>query len=199
MITIAVNPSNLVQGPAYLYTAPFGTTPPTDASSTPTGYLTIPSAPWTDVGGTESGVTFNIEHTIGEQTVDQLIDPVGGRLTKRMVTVTTTLAEATLANLNLAMNNIMTISPNTGYMTADPTTTTSATQPSYTALMIYGWAPLLSTGLPALRRVVVYKALSQVKADLDYEMTKYATYAVTWTAYYVSSTVGPFHIVEETA
>lgn len=196
---MSVNPANLIQGPAVLYTAPYGTAPPSDSSVTPTGYLVVPSSPWTDVGGTESGVSFDAEHTIGEQTVDQLIDPVGGRLTKRVVTVTTTLAEATLANLNLAMNNLLTIAPQSGYTTADPQTTTSATQPTYVALMIYGWAPLLSTGSPALRRIVVYKCLSQVKATLNYEMTKNATYAVTWNAYYVSSSVGPFHISEETA
>jgi hypothetical protein len=189
---MSVNPQNLIQGPAILYIAPFGTAEPADSSVTPDGYMTVPPAPWTDVGSTESGVVFDVEHTITPQEVDQLIDPVGGRLTKRVVTVTTTLAEATLQNLNYSTNGIMTVDALSGYTTADPNTTTSATQPNYYALMIYGWGPLLATGRPSLRR----KCLSQVKASIDYEMTKYATYAVTWTAYYVSAYVPLFHISE---
>lgn len=193
---MSVNPQNLVQGPAILYTAPFGTAEPTDASVTPDGYLTIPPSPWTDVGGTEIGVTADVEHTITDQEVNQLIDMAGGRLTKRVITVTTTLAEATLANMNLALNGNLVIGNNVTYQTADPLTTTAATQPSYFALMIYGWAPLLASGKPALRRVTVRKCLSQPKVSLDYEMAKYATYAVTWKAYYISANVSPFHIVE---
>lgn len=193
---MSVNPQNLCQGPAVLYAAPYGTAEPADATVTPDGYLTIPPAPWTDVGSTESGVVFDIEHTITPQEVDQLIDAVGGRLTKRVVTVTATLAEATLANLNLATNGNLNVDALTGYTTADPTTTTSATQPNYYSLMVYGWGPLLLSGRPSLRRLTLRKALSQVKASIDYEMTKYATYAVTWTGYYVSSAVPLFHIVE---
>jgi hypothetical protein len=193
---ISVNPSNLVQGPAILYIAPYGTAEPTDASVTPDGYLTIPPSPWTDVGSTESGIVFDVDHTITPQEVDQLIDPAGGRLTKRVVTITATLAEATLQNLNYVTNGILNVDALGGYTTADPNTATSATQPNYYMLMIYGWGPLLQTGRPALRRITVRKVLSQVKASLDYEMTKYATYAVTWTAFYVSAYVPLFHIVE---
>lgn len=193
---MSVNPSNLIQGPAILYIAPYGTAEPTDASVTPDGYLTIPPSPWTDVGSTESGIVFDVEHTITPQEVDQLIDPAGGRLTKRVITVTATLAEATLNNLNYATNGILNVDALTGYTTADPQTTNAATQPNYYMLMIYGWGPLLLTGRPSLRRITVRKVLSQVKASLDYEMTKYATYACTWTAYYVSQYVSPFHVVE---
>lgn len=191
-----MNPANLIQGPAILYSAPFGTAEPSDASVTPDGYLVIPPSPWTDVGSTETGVTFDIEHTITNQEVNQLIDPVGGRLTKRVMTITTTLAEATLANLNLSTNGTLIVDPLSGYTTADPQTATSATQPNYTSLMLYGWGPLLLTGRPSLRRITLRKTLSQVKASLDYEMTKYATYAVTFTGYYISANVAPYHIVE---
>lgn len=186
----------MVQGPAILYYAPFGTTEPADSSVTPDGYLVIPPAPWTDIGGVESGVSADIEHTITDQMVDQLIDPVGGRLTKRVIQVTATLSEATLQNLNVALNSNLTLQNLSGYATADPLTTTSATQPQYYALMVYGWAPILASGKPALRRVTIRKVLSQPKVTLDYQMTKYATYAVTWKAYYVAPSVPPFHVVD---
>lgn len=194
---MTVNPNNLVQGPAYIYWAQSGTTEPTDASVTPEGYMIIPPAPWTDFGGTTGGVAFKSAPTITDQVVDQIPDPMGGRLTKRATTVVTTLAEGTLQNYNLALNQTMNIAQGTGYQTADPQTATSATQPSYLSLMIYGWAPLLDTGQPALRRIVVRKCLATSQPEMMYVMDKPVGYAVTWTAYYLSQSIPFYHITDE--
>lgn len=199
MIPVSINPGSIIQGPAILYSAPFGTAEPADSSVTPAGYTVVPAAPWADAGSTQEGVMFDVDTTITEQTVDQVPDPVGGRLTKRVIQVTTTLAETTLANLNLAMNGLLTISVNSGYTTADVQTTTSATQPSYASLMIYGWGPLLASGSPSLRRLIIRKCLSQVKVSLAYQMAKNAVYAVTFSGYYISPSISPFHISEATA
>lgn len=193
---MSVNPNNLTMGPSFIYTSPTGTAEPADSAVTPDGYLTPPASPWVDVGGTESGVSFDIEDTITDLEVDQIIMPVGGRLTKRMIQVTTTMAEMTLANLNLAMNQGLTIGEEGSFATADMSVGTSATQLPYTALCIYGWAPLLQTGRPALRRIIVRKVLSQPKVTLDYEQAKKGTVAVTWKAYYISSGLSPIHITD---
>src|SRR5438067_9947071 len=119
MVPIAVNAANLVLGPARLYVAPFGSTEPTDASVTPNGPSTPPSAPWTDVGGTDGGVTFEVDNTYTDLAVDQLTMPVGARLTEMKMTVTTKLSEMTLTNLQTSLNNIGTSNTGSGYQTLD--------------------------------------------------------------------------------
>lgn len=193
---MSVTPANLTQGPATVYYGAFGTTEPADSNGGVTG---APGAGWTDIGATQGGVTVEVDNTYTEQVVDQLVDPVGARLTKRVIQVTFKVAETTLTNLNTAMNSLMTQASGSGYATADPQTTTSATQPTYTALIIDGWAPTLSSGAAARRRIIVRKLLSQVKTQLSYNMQSNAVYDLTWTAFYVSPSIAPFHIIDATA
>lgn len=196
---MAVNAANLVLGPARLYVAPFGSTEPADSAVTPNGPTNPPSAPWTDVGGTDGGVTFEVDNTYTDLTVDQLTMNVGARLTEMKMTVTAKLAEMTLANLQSALNSIGTTGSGSGYSTLDIPVGSSSTQPSYAALIIDGWAPTLTTGAAALRRVIVRKVLSQVKATLAYDKKTQQMLDCTFTAYYVSSSINPVHIVDQTA
>lgn len=189
-----ISPANIVQGPADLYTGTFGVTEPTD-----TNVNVVPGAGWTGIGGTQGGVNFEVDNTYDQITVDQLIDPVGARLTKRQIQVTFKLAEATLANLQLSMNQLMTQGSGANYATSDPQTTTSATQPTYTALLVDGWAPTLASGAAARRRLIVRKALSQAKVQFAYTLQNNAVYDITFTAYYVSPSISPFHITDQTA
>lgn len=192
---MSINPSNLVQGPAILWFGAFGAVEPLD-----TAIGTAPNpAVWTDSGATQGGVTWELDDTMEDQVVDQVPMPVGARLTKRALTVTAKLAEASLNNLALAMNHAVTQGSGTGYATLDPVETTSATQPTYTALIVDGWAPLLSSGAAARRRLIVRKTLSQPKIQLAYAMSGNGVYDVTWTGYYVSSSIVAFHTVDQTA
>ena len=100
MILLAVNPANLVMGPAVLYVASFGATEPPDSAITPNGPSNPPGAPWTDVGGTAGGVTFEVDNTYPGLQVDQVIMEVGARLTDMKMQVTAKLSEMTLANLH---------------------------------------------------------------------------------------------------
>ena len=199
MIPIAVNAANLVLGPARLYVAPFGSTEPADSAVTPNGPTNPPSSPWTDVGGTDGGVTFEVDNTYTDLTVDQIVMNVGARLTEMKMTVTAKLSEMTLANLQASLNSIGTTATGTGYSTLDIPIGSSATQPSYAALIIDGWAPTLTSGAAALRRVIVRKVLSQVKATLSYDKKTQQMLDVTWTAYFVSNSINPVHIVDQTA
>jgi hypothetical protein len=194
-----VNAANLVLGPARLYVAPFGSTEPTDASVTPNGPSSPPSSPWTDVGGTDGGVNLEVDNTYTDLAVDQLTMNVGARLTEMKMTVTAKLSEMTLNNLQTALNNIGITSSGSGYETLEIPVTSSATQPTYAGLIIDGWAPTLSTGAAALRRVIVRKVLSQVKATLSYDKKTQQALDVTFTAYYVSSGINPIHIVDQQA
>ena len=109
-------------------------------------------ASWIDVGGTDGGVTFGVNNTYTNLVVDQLIMPVGARLTDMAMSITTKMSEITLANLNTTLNNICSTGGGSGYNTMDIQVGTSATQPSYLAMIIDGWTAQLNTGLPALRQ-----------------------------------------------
>lgn len=197
MIPIAITPLNICQGPATLYWAPFGTTEPLDSA-----VASNPSASWTDVGGIADGtsVLLEIDLTYSDIGVDQLVDPVGARLTKRTVQLTAAIEETTLANINLAMNQLTSTSVQAGYTTLDPLTANSATQPTYTALMIDGWAPTTgTTEVACRRRIILRRALSSSKLDLEYEKSKPAVFNTTWTGYFVSNSVPLYHIVDQTS
>jgi hypothetical protein len=195
---LAIQPLNVVMGPATVYYAPFGSTEP--------AYTAITSPPnssvWTDVGGTSdgTGVLLEIEHTFTDIHVEQLVDPVGARLSKRVIQVTVSLEEATLANLQLAMNQLLTISPGSGYTVADPLTSITSLQPNYQAIIIDGWAPTTgTTEVECRRRMIIRKCLSSSKVDLEYEKTKPTMFNTTWTGFYVSSSVAPFEIIDQTS
>jgi hypothetical protein len=133
---MAVLATNLVQGPATLYSGAFGAAEPLD-----TAVNTTPAASsWTDVGGTQDGVKLTIDQSYTELEVDQVVDRVGSRLTKRDFTVETSMAEPTLANLSLSLNG-GTSASGAGYASFEPSFASSATQPTYKALLFDGWAP----------------------------------------------------------
>jgi len=194
---MTITPYNLVQGPADLYVGAFGTAEPTDANATVVAGS--PGAGWTGVGGTEIGVTVEIDVTYVDLKVNQLLDPVGARPTDRLITVKTQLSEATYQNMQTALNQLNTVTVSGAYTTIDPITTTSATQPTYAALIVDGWAPTLSTGLPARRRWIIRKVISKPKVMEDYELAKKVLYDITFQAYYVSSGVPLFHRIDQTA
>jgi hypothetical protein len=195
-----VNPNNVVQGPATIYWNAFGSAEPpdTNAALVQAPWVTG-SANWTDLGATTGGVALNVSHTYTQIKADQVVDPIGARFSARAITVVFNMLEATLQNLYLAMNQVAVQNVLTGITTLDPITTTSATQPTYIALLIDGWAPTLNTGLQARRRVIVRKVLDDLKASAKYDMTNQVTWDCTFTAYYVSSTIAPFHIQDQTA
>jgi hypothetical protein len=182
--------SNLVMGPATLYIGAFGATEPADSA--------VNAAPaasaWTDVGATQGGVDITIKQDYKDLDVDQIVDVPGARLTSRKVIVATSLAEPTVNNLLYALND-GTAGSGTGYNKYDPAFASSATQPTFRALIIDGWAP----GGVYTRRLIVRKALSTVDVKMSYQKDKETVFSVSWDAYYVSSSIAPFHVVDQTS
>lgn len=195
---MSVQVQNLVLGPAVMYAAPFGTTEPPSNAITPAGASYIPPAPWTDVGGTDGGVNFETDTTYQALVVDQITMDVGARLTEQKFSVVAKLAEMSLLNLATAMNNNVTVSPNTGYTVTDFPVGSAATQPQYTALMIQGWAPELSTGAAAARWIIVRKVLAAAKVTAMYDRKTQQSYDLTWSAYFVSNSIAPVRWIDET-
>jgi hypothetical protein len=188
--TVTISTPNLVMGPGYLYTGAFGAAEPADSA--------VNSAPaasaWTGMGGTDSGCKLSIEQKYTELSVDQVVDSVGRRLTSREITVSTNLAEPTLSNFSAAMNG-GTSASGTGWASYEPNYASSATQPTYTAAILDGYAP----GGNFNRRAILRKVLSTDKIEQSYMKDKQTFVPITFTAHFVSTVIAPFHIVDQTA
>lgn len=188
--TVTVTTPNLVMGPGYLYAGAFGAAEPADSA--------VNAAPaasaWTGMGGTDSGVKLSVAQKYTELSVDQVVDSVGRRLTSREITVSTNLAEPTLANFSAAMNG-GTSASGTGWASYEPNFATSATQPNYTSVICDGYAP----GGNFNKRAILRKVLSTDKIDTSFMKDKQTFVPITFTAHYVSSGIAPFHIVDQTA
>lgn len=176
-------------GPATLYQGDFG-------ADEPAGSL-INSAPaasaWTDVGGTLDGLEISIEQNYSDLTVDQVVDKAGGRLTERTIQVVTKLAEPTLDNLFFALND-GTPASGAGWKSYEPNFASSATQPTYRALLFDGY------GENSLRRrVILRRVLSTAGVKFAYKKDEQTVYEVTFTCYYVDAQTGPFLVQEATS
>lgn len=195
---MAANVVNLVQGPATVYIGNFGATEPANAAVN----TTPQASAWTDVGGTTDGCEISINQEYKELEVDQVVDIPGRRLVKRDMSVKTNLAEPTLQNLLYALNDV-----NGGSLGAsgagysgyyEPAFTDSATQPTYRAVILHGWAPGSGSNNQSKRRMVILrKVLSSDNVEFAYKKEDQTVFSVTWSVHYVSGSIAPFKIVDE--
>lgn len=183
---MAATVTQLVQGPADLWTGAFGAIEPVDTAVT-----TEPGAGWTDVGGTEGGVNLTVNQEYSSLAVDQIVDNPGRRLTSREFSLSTNLAELTLDNLSLALNRNGTSTTGAGFEKFEPATGSSATQPTYSALLLDGWAP---EGVR--RRIIGRKMLSTDNVAFAYSKDGQSVFAVTFSGHYVSTAIKPFAVID---
>ena len=174
-----VTSTNLIQGPATLYLGVFGVAEPASVA-------TAPGVGWADVGGTKDGVELAVNDSYSVLEVDQVIYEVARVRSKRIVTIKTNLAEATLANLALALNNT---APATSVLTADDGLV--AFSPAYTAVLLDGIAP---GGFR--RRIIVRKALATDNVATFYKKDGQTLIPVTFTGHWVSSSIRPFTVTD---
>lgn len=179
---MGVTATNLIQGPATVYTAPFGTAEPATVTA-------APAAGWIDIGGTKDGVELQVNDEYAVLDVDQLIYDVHRRRTKRAVAVKTQMAEATLANLAMATANS---APVANVLTADDGA--AAFAPAYIALLVDGIAP---GGFR--RRICLRKTLPTDSVGTAYKKDSQTLIPVTWSAHWVSSSIPPFKVEDATA
>lgn len=179
---MTVTTSNLIQGPAVLYHAVFGATEPATVSA-------APAVAWTDVGGTKDGVELTIADEYGVLDVDQEVHEMGRRRTKRVISVKTQLAEATLDNLARATANS---APLTNVMEGD--VGLAAFAPAYSAILLDGIAP---GGFR--RRIILRRTLPTDSVGVAYKKDGMTLIPVTWTAHFVTSAIKPYKIEDATA
>lgn len=170
---MAVQTENLLMGPVDVYHGAFGAAEPADAE-------VAPGVGWTDLGGTDGGVTLTLGQTFTPMTVDQVAMAVDSRLTDETITVATSLAEATLDNLRRARNAVADAA--TEYEFGGELVTNSS--PNYSAILLKGLAP---EGTPRL--VVIRRCLSTESIGIPFQKDAKTVFPVTWTAYFVSSSV----------
>lgn len=178
---MTVTSTNLIQGPATLWWGAFGVTEPVSVA-------TAPGAGWTDLGGTKDGVELSIADEYSVLEVDQIIYEVERRRTKRVVTIKTQLAEATLENLARAINNTQ---PASSALTADDGL--AAFAPSYGAVLLDGIAP---GGFR--RRAIVRKVLGTDAVASAAKKDGQTLIPVTFTGHWVSASIRPFVITDAT-
>lgn len=188
------NVNNVIMGPASVYIGALGviTPPPADSAvnSTPA------ASAWTDMGGTNGGVTFTVTPKFTTLMLDQVVDTIDDRMTSRSIQVALTCGEALLANLAAALNS--TIGPTgANYATVEPNYSAFASQTQKASLLIDGFAP--ATIANARRRLYIPRAQQTGKVDVVAAKDKQVGFSITFTAYYVSTTVAPFHITDQTA
>ena len=185
---MAVTAANLIMGPGVFYVGDFANAEPTDAN-----VGSAPGAGWNDIGGTLGGVVLNVEQEYKQLEVDQIVDPVGSRLIKRVMTLATQLAEATLDNFARSLNNVIP-TPGAGFIAFEPPNDNSATQPLYRAFIFDGFAP---SGFR--RRVIGRKVLNTEPIETPYSKDGQTIFKVSFMCHYVSDAVKPFKVVDDTA
>lgn len=191
-----VTVSRLVMGAGFLYIGSFGATEPAASA-----IESVPAtAEWTFLGGTVDGATLRQEVEWEELNVDQLVDVAGRRVTKRVVELETSLAEHTLDNLDYVLNQDGTITNNAstqgsaspGVDTYEPSNNPYG-EPTYTAVLLDG-----PTAGGLTRRVIVRKVVANASYEHAYSKDGQKVTPVTFMGHYVSSSIEPYIIHEET-
>ena len=186
----------VIMGVGTLYIGEFsltGAAEPSDISVN----TTPQASAWTHTGFTSDGVTFTANQTFSKMRVDQVADAVGAKMTERAVTVATNLAQATLENVLYSLNT-GTITTGSGFRSLEPEFDGDELQPTYRALIFDGFAPATSAGVVKRRRFLVRKVLSVETVGIPYKKGDITLVPVTFESFYVSTTLAPFKIVDET-
>jgi hypothetical protein len=185
----------VIMGAGRLYYGDFSLTAANEPANAAVNTTPQASA-WTDAGYTSDGVTINFGQTFSNMTVDQVADPVGAKMTERVVTIATNLAQATLENIKLGLNT-GTITTGSGFSYFEPEYDGDELQPTYRALLFDGFAPASSAGVVKRRRFLVRKVLSIEAVGIPYKKGDMTLVPVTFGSFYVSPTVAPYKIVDE--
>ena len=192
---MAVNVTALTMGPGEIYWGEFGATEPDPlqiANRIPD--IAAVSGEWTDLGGTNGGVTLELSLDYTELEVDQIVDIVGRRLTKREMKLNTSLAETTLENFRIANNGgDISGAPTDDVQTFEPKMDTSAATPEYIALIFDG----VNGGTSRRRRVLARRVLSVAGIGQEYSKDSQTLFPVEFSCHYVDTDTAPFMYIDE--
>jgi hypothetical protein len=186
-----VTKANVLAGPGALY---WGLQAATNPADTAVNVTPQASAGWTDAGATDGGLTVTWNQSFFEKRVDQVADVVGRVLTERDVQIQTNLAEGTLENLALALNNT-TASSGSGYKKLALIPGQAAMIITPIKVIVDGWAP----GTNKRRRFLARSVTSIGNVESSYKKDGMFFVPVTFSAEYVDPTTSPVDTIDETA
>lgn len=189
---------NLILGPAQVYIGTFGAVVEPGATSGDfSGSSWTPTSGWTDLGFTNGGVTLNLQKEYTPLEVDQITSTPHSVVTSESYEVTTSLAEGTLENLVLAMNDGVIDTSTPGVKKYKPVDSVAGRPTGYKALLLVGTGTAADLSVGARRRfVLVRKVLSTAGISVAYSKTDQQVFEVTFTGHYVSSAVRPYEIMD---
>lgn len=192
------NVGNALMGPCDVYAGALGviTAAPTD----PLINAAPAASAWFDLGGTNGGVDFQYQPKMTELMFDQVVDIVEERLTSRVIQVVANLAEGTLANLATSMNCTLE-SAGSNSLSFHPVYDKTATQTPKISLLLDGFAPPVTTPTPIAnprRRIYIPRAQQIGNIAITYAKDKQQVLSCTFKAYYVSGTIAPVRVTDQT-
>lgn len=134
----------IITGSAELFLAPKNTPMPV-LPTTPNGNIQLDAA-WQTVGSTDAGLEFNYNPTFKNIMVDEVMSAIKTIKTAEEMMISASLAEATLKNLNLAINGATLSSSAATNSAAGYTKLTVGGSQQYTeyALLVIGPGPLVT-------------------------------------------------------
>ena len=174
-------PSNLIQGPASLFHGALGVTEPATIA-------TAFGAGWTDLGGTKEGMTLGVNDTFQTLSVDQVLEAVESRRTERVLTIKTSLAEATLENWARALNQAV------ADVVSNVFEPSGSFVPTYSAIGFDGIAP---GGFR--RRGILRKCVMNAAIESAYKKDGMTLIPVTFSGLWVSASVRPLKLSDATS
>ncbi|OLT26557.1 hypothetical protein BJF83_20860 [Nocardiopsis sp. CNR-923] len=189
-MAVIVEPRNLTSGAGELWSAEVGASEPSDDEINLDVDLTAVANEWEGLGGTNDGITLNVSIEYFELEVDQELDTVERRATKRDVSVATNLAELTLENLRRTQNGGTTTTGN-GVKSYEPATGRELAQPHYSALLLDGWGPAHQR-----RRCVIRRTLNVAETSTSYSKDGMSLYPVEVHGHFVATNIKPYRVSE---
>lgn len=191
---MATTLADIFAGPANLWVAEFGAVEP--------AFDAAPGVGWTDAGATDGGLTIAVNQSYTPITVDQIAAELGALAENQSMSISTNLAQATLANWKAALNggtitNVPAVvgPPAVGeYDEFEPIGDLVNDPLLYHACLVRGKTLDGRTGQFIARRV-----LNTANVESTFGKTSKAMLSTTFSCYYVSTSIAPFSIQIEAA
>lgn len=184
---MGVTPSNTMLGPIELFTGLFGATEPANAAA-------AVGVGWTDRGGTLGGANLNLNPTYTPLVVDQVDMEVGAEKTGQEVSIATQLAEPTLENLRMALNDLSTPEVGEEDELEFGGTLLYNESSEYQAVMLRGRKPGGGPRMWIVRRVLVTEGIG-----IPFQKDGQTVIPVTFRGYFVSTSVRAVRVSDKAA
>lgn len=195
-----VTRENVLAGPAAMYTGTLNASGAVIGAPAASAVNTAPApSAWRDAGATSGGLQIITNQSFFVMRVDQVPDSLGRRLIERDVLLRTSMAEATLENLAIAMNvDLEEIDEGTGYKQFELPYGQPAMFPYEIPVLVDGWAPV-DANTARRRRVIGRRCVSIENIEKGYTKDGLFLIPVTFGCMYVDNNTSPVVYTDEVA